>query len=80
MAERLFCWKRQEAKRKWHDKVTASSQAASEKSRKKQQLLATEAKGLAEIPEEDLKGEVQGQFPFLIHVAVTLSKVRAGSK
>lgn len=67
-------------KQKWHNKVTESSWAASEKSRKKQKLMATEAKGLNEIPEEDLKTEVQGQFPFLIHAAITLSKVRAGSK
>lgn len=53
--------------------MTASSQAASERSRKKQQLLAAEAKGLAGIP-EDLKGEMQGQFSFLICAAVTLSR------
>lgn len=52
MAERLRCWRREEAKRKWHDKVTASARAASEKSREKQQLLAAEAKGLAKIPED----------------------------
>lgn len=79
MAERLRCWKREEAKRKWHDKVTASARAASEKSREKQQLLAAEAKGLAKIP-EDSKGKAQRQFPFLIHAAVTLSKVRASSR
>lgn len=75
MAERLCCWEREEAKRKWHDKVTASSQAASEKSRKKQQ----KQKVLVRF-QEDLKEEVQRQFPFLIHTAVTLSKVRPGSK
>lgn len=79
MAERLRCWKREEAKRKWHDKVTASAGAASETSREKQQLLAAEAEGLAKIP-EDSKGEAQGQFPFPIHAAVTLPKVRASSR
>lgn len=52
--------KRKEVKQKWHDKMTVSSQVASERKRKKQQLLAAETKGLAGIPEEDLKGEMQG--------------------
>lgn len=66
-------------KQKWHDKVTVSSQAASERIKKQQHLLAAEAKGLAGIPEEDLKGEMLGQFSFLIYAAETV-KVRAGSK
>lgn len=61
-------------KQKRHDKVTVSSQAASERSRKKQQLLAAEAKGQAGIPEKDLKREMQGWFSFLICAAVTLSR------
>lgn len=61
MAERLCCRKREEVKRKWHDKVTASSRAASEKSRK----LAAEAKRLAEIPEEDSNGQNRDSFTSL---------------
>lgn len=66
--------KREEVKQKYHDKVTVSSQAASERSRKKQHLLAAEAKGLAGIPEKDLKDEMQGWFSFLICAALTLSR------